>query len=185
MRHAGSLRRATILALTVAVSGVLATPALAYNSASYWNRSGTPLVVSGYGSTARGYGYIKIFNGSNGTRMYAYAWNKFTDADNHAAYLSAKTQYNAGTCRSESKTVLFKGVEVGSSTSCTQQFYDHGSFTQYGLNYTSSSWVQMSSANAAVHGGADRGRAAVTLKLDIPLKPDVVSGTSYSAADSW
>lgn len=185
MRHTRHPRRTTVLALTVAVSGLLATPALAYNTPSYWNQSGTPLVVSGYGSTARGYGYIKIYNGSNGTRMYAYAWNKFTDADNHAAFLSASTQYNAGTCRSESSTVIFKGVEVGSSSSCTQQFFSYGSFRQNGLNYTSSSWIQMSNANAGVDGGADRGRAAVQLKLDIPLKPDVASGTSYSAADSW
>jgi hypothetical protein len=178
--------RKILIACAVPVSLIVtATPAWAYNTPSYWNTSSTPLVASGYGSTARSYGYIKIFNGSNGTRLYSYAWNKFTDADNHRAYLAGRTQFNAGTCSTSSVQVSFKGVSVGGSSSCAQQFYDKDNFTQGGLNYTSSTWTAMPTTNHAVVSGADRGRAVVRMSIDIPLRPDVQSGESYSSADSW
>jgi hypothetical protein len=164
---------------------IAASPAFAYNTPSYWNVSGTPLVVSGYGSTAQGYGYIKIFNGSNGTRMYSYAWNKFVDGDNHMAYVDGTTQYNAGTCAASSTTVVFKNVEVAASSSCAYQFYSLELFRQNGLNYTNSSWTAVPTGNYGVHYGADRGRAAIQMSIDVPWRVDPSSGTSYSSADSW
>jgi hypothetical protein len=177
----GSLFAASLAAVIV----VAASPAMGYNTPSYWNESKTPLEVTGYGSHAWGYGYIKIFNGSNGTRMYSTAYNKFYDADDHAAYLAGTTQYNAGSCRSDGTTVVYNGVEVSSSSSCTRQFYDKDDFRQNGLNYTNSSWVSIRGNNYGVHGGADRGRVAVQMGIDIPVRPDSRSGTSYSRADSW
>lgn len=178
--------RKVLVACAVPVSIVLAAaPAWAYDTASYWNRSSTPLVISGYGSTAQGYGYIKIFNGSNGTRLYSYAYNKFTDADNHRAYLAGRTQYNAGTCRTSSATVTINNVSVASSTSCAKQFYDYNSFTQGGLNYTNNSWTTMPTTNHGVDSGADRGRVVVRMSIDVPLRYDPQSGESISAADTW
>lgn len=182
-----NLVRRVSLALVVGLvaGGAAALPAAAYNTNSWWNQSSTPLEVSGYGSTAKGYGYIKIFNGSNGTRLHSYAWNRFTDADNHAAYLSGVSQFNAGSCRAYSVTVGYKGVEVAASSSCANTFYNHASFRQNGLNYTSSSWIQMANQSTGVNAGADRGRAEVRMAIDIPLRPDVESGPSYSQSDSW
>lgn len=179
-------RRAILIVATASLGAMLAsTSASAYNSVSYWNVSSTPLKVSGQGSSAQAYGYIKIFNGSSGTRMYSYAANKFTDADNHRAYITGETQYNAGTCRSEGTTVVVKGIEVSSSTSCARQFYDKDGYRIDGLNYTTSSWTQMPYKNWNVDGGADRGRLVVNLAIDVPWRSDPVSGPSYSAADTW
>lgn len=179
------LRKILIACAVPASLVIAATPAWAYNTPSYWNTSSYPLTASGYGSTAKSYGYIKIFNGTNGTRLYNYAWNRFTDADNHRAYLDGTTQFNAGTCSTSSFQVSFKGVSVGGSSSCAQQFYDKDDFTQWGLNYTTSTWTSMPTTNHAVASGADRGRAAIRMAIDIPLRYDVYSGTSYSSADSW
>lgn len=178
--------RKILLACAAPASLVIAaTPAWAYNTPSYWNYSSSPLIASGYGSKAQGYGYIKMYNGSNGTRMYSYAWNKFTDGDNHRAYLDGRTQYNAGTCRTNSLTVSWKGVSVASSSSCANVFYDWENFTQGGLNYTSSTWTAMPTTNHGVNPGADRGRAVIKMSIDVPLRWDPQSGESFSAADSW
>ncbi|WP_432457140.1 hypothetical protein [Cellulomonas iranensis] len=186
MKTGLSIRRAAlVVAVALAAGTAAALPAAAYNTPSYWNTAGAPLQVSGYGSTARAYGYIKIFNGSNGTRLHSYAWNKFTDADNHAAYLNGKSQFNAGTCREVSVTIGYKGVQVAAGAACAQTFYDGEGFRQDGLNYTTNSWVQMANKSTGVHSGADRGRAAVRMAIDIPLRPDVESGPSYSDDDSW
>lgn len=159
--------------------------AFAYNTASYWNTSGTPLVKSGYGSPAKAYGYIRIFNGSNGTRLYSSAWNKFTDGDNHRAYIQGVSQFNAGTCRAATPTVTYKGVSVASWPSCRQTLYDYARFQSDGLNYTRNVWTQMHNKNTGVHSGADRGRALVKLCIDIPWRTDSCTGQSYSASDSW
>jgi hypothetical protein len=179
--------RAILTALFAAIlcGGVFMGTAFAYNTASYWNTSGTPLETSSYGSTAKAYGYIKIYNGSNGTRLYSYAWNKFTDADNHRAYIQGVSQFNAGTCRALTATVTYKGVSVASSASCSQQFYDYSEFRSDGLNYTRNVWTQMPNKNTGVHSGADRGRARVKLCIDIPWRTDSCTGQSYSASDSW
>lgn len=148
----------------------VATTAQAYNTASYWNRSASPLIVNGYGSTAQAYGYIKIVNGGQGTRMHNYAWNKFKDADNHQAYIKAISQFNSGSCANVSAQVTFKGVKVGASTSCARVFYSRSNFPRStGLSYTRSTWVAMPVTNVGVHPGADRGRAQVKLCIDIPL----------------
>lgn len=166
--------------------GATATTAQAYNTASYWNTSSSPLVASGYGSKAQTYGYIKIFNGSSGTRMYNYSWNKFIDADNHQSYLSATSQFNAGSCANLSVQVVYKGVSVGGSSNCAKQFYDRTKFPRStGLNYTKNTWVAMPTVSVGVHSGADRGRAKVQACIDIPLRVDKCSGVSYSSADSW
>lgn len=182
-----ALRRIVLaLLLTAGCATFTATAAAAYNTTNWWNTSATPLEKSGYGSTAKAYGHIKIFNGSNGTRMYSYSWNKFTDGDNHRAYTTGKTQYNAGTCRNYSLTIGYKGVEVAASSSCKNQFYDKDSFRNNGLNYTqNSSWTKMATQSFAVHDKADRGRLAVYLAIDVPWKRDPISGVSYSTDDSW
>jgi hypothetical protein len=176
--RAGSI--AVIMVLTASVG-----TAHAYNTASWWNVSSSPLVTTGYGSTAKAYGYIYIFNGSNGTRLYHKAWNKFTDADNHRAYLNVVTQYNAGSCRNESTTTTVKGVSVSSSSSCSRQFYNYGGGRVDGLNYTSSSWIAMPTTNYGVHSGADRGRVKDTLCIDVPWRVDPCGGVVYSDSDTW
>lgn len=175
----------TIVVIVATMLGSTAT-VLAYNTASYWNTSGTPLQVTGFGSTAKAYGYIKIFNGSNGTRMYSHAWNQFTDADNHSAYTENQAQYNAGTCRTWTIGIEFKGVMVNSSGYCAQQFYDYGSSVRVdGLNYTSSTWSAMPNTDFGVNTSADRGRLIVTLGIDVPWRSDPLSGPSISDKDSW
>jgi hypothetical protein len=49
--------RAILTALFAAIlcGGVFMGTAFAYNTASYWNTSGTPLETSSYGSTAKAY----------------------------------------------------------------------------------------------------------------------------------
>lgn len=175
-----------VVGLGASIAGLAgAASAQAYNSPSYWNVSSTPLKVSGYGSTAQAYGYIKIFNGSSGTRMYGYAWNKFVDGDNHRAYLNGATQFNAGTCSSSSSTVIYKGAEVSNSSSCTFQFADNEYIRVDGLNYTSSTWIQMPNKSWGVHSGSDRGRLKVNLNIDIPWRSDPAVGPSYSSSDSF
>jgi len=178
--------RIVLAGASMVIAGLAAaSPALAYNTPSYWNVSSTPLVITGYGSTANAYGYISIYNGSNGTRMTSYAYDRFIDGDNHMAYITTLAQYNAGSCSSQTSTIYVKGAEVSSSSQCAQQFYDAGTIRQNGLNYTQWSWAGMQLGSFGVNNGADRGRVRVELSIDVPFRTDPSSGGSYSTADTW
>lgn len=187
-RTAFSLKRrvVTAIALAALVMGSFAGTATALDNVGYWNKSATPLVVTGYGSTARAYGYYTIKNGSNGTRAYNYAWNKFVDGDNHKAYLLAESWFNAGSCRSESSSVRIYGVDVSSSSNCAQQFYHYRDFGRAdGLNKTVSTWTAMPTRSTGFKEGADRGKALVKLCIDIPWRTDKCTGKSNSAFDTF
>lgn len=175
-----------MLVVATAAGASLAAPAQAYNHYEYWNKSSSPLVKSGYGSTAKAYGKSRIFNGSDGTKIYNYAWNKFTDADNHRAYLEGTSEWNAGSCRNYSATVTIYAVAVASSTSCSREYYDGANFSRAnGLNYTKSSWTAMPTRGAAPNSGSDRGRAKVKLCIDIPWRTDPCTGYSMRGFDTF
>lgn len=160
--------------------------AAALNHLGYWNSSTNPLSISGYGSTAKAYGSSKISDTSNGKRMYSYAHNKFTDGDNHRAYLEGNEQYNAGTCRSVTTTTTVYGVSVANTSECRAVFFDHDAYRTDGLNYTTSSWVAMTTKSFAVATGADRGRMTARLRIDIPWRTDPTTGTAISTpADTF
>lgn len=187
MKTVRALRMVAIVTVAAGVSGgLMASTASAYNTASYWNQSGSPLVKTGYGSTAQAYGYVKIANGANGTKINNYGWNKFVDADNHRAYLSASSEWNAGSCASYSVEVSYKGVAVAASSSCANAFYDGADFPRAdGLNYTSGAWTAFPTTQAGPNGGSDRGRANVHLCIDIPVRVDPCTDSSLSASDSF
>jgi hypothetical protein len=175
-----------MLVLATVAGAALAAPAQAYNHYGYWNQSSSPLVKSGYGSTAKAYGKSKIFNGSDGTKLYNYAWNKFTDADNHRAYLTGVSQWNSGSCRNSGVGVTIYGVSVNSSTNCSATYFDGKKFDRAnGLNHTNNTWTAMPTRTAAPTNGSDRGRAKVKLCIDIPFRTDPCTGDSISAFDTY
>ena len=183
-----SLRRALLgLLCALLLGGVaFAGTAHAINTNSYWNSKSVPLKVTGHGSTAKAYGFVKVFHSSNGTKLGSYGYNTFTDADNHRAYTHAISQFNAGTCSTHTATVAYKGVQVSSSSNCWAQFADATVLGRAdGLNYTTSAWVSLPGRSVPVHRGADQGRARVRLCIDIPWRSDPCTGYSYSATDSW
>lgn len=176
--------------LAVIVGGVvlafgLVGAAQAKNSNSPWNSSSNPLVTSGYGSEARAYGHVKVADSASGTRLFMYSYNRFVDADNHRAYLMLTPQFNAGTCRAETSTVAYKGVQVASSSSCAGVFYSQNDIRSDGLNYTTSTWTAMPTKSVAVNAKADRGRVRARLCIDIPARPDPCGGTAVSESDSY
>ena len=181
------LKRLLALSLTaIAAGSIMAGPAQAYNHPGYWNTSTSPLVKSGYGSTAKAYGYAKIFNGSNGTKLYTYSWNKFTDGDNHQAYVQGFSEWNAGECRSTSTTVTIYGVSVSSTSTCTKVTFDGAAISRAnGLNYTKSSWTAMPTRTSSPNSGADRGRANVQVCIDVPWRTDPCTDHSISPMDTY
>lgn len=179
-------RLAAVVLVAMTAAGLTAGAAQAINTASYWNTSSNPLIKKGYGSTASAYGYIKMERGSNGLRMYSYAWNKFTDADNHKAYLTGTSEYNSGSCGSFTPEVTYKGVAVGASSNCARSFYDGPNFSRAdGLNYTRNTWTAFPTRSVGYNAGSDRGRGVFKLCIDIPARLDVCTGTVPSTLDSF
>lgn len=132
------------------------------------------------------YGYAKIFNGSNGTKLYTYSWNKFTDGDNHQAYVQGFSEWNAGECRSSSTTTTIYGVSVSSTSTCSKVVYDGAAINRAnGLNYTKSAWTAMPTRTSSPNQGADRGRANVELCIDVPWRTDPCSDYSISPMDTY
>lgn len=180
--------RRTVITVGVAVAATLggSVAANAINSAGTWNSQSSPLSVTHYSSKAWAAGSAYISNGSNGTRIYNQGTHKFTDADNHRPYLTATSEWNAGSCRDVTPTVQYRGVSVGGSTSCAREFYDGKDFARAdGVAYTTSKWTAFPNKSAAPNAGSDRGRAKVQLCIDVPWRADKCTGASYSTADSF
>ena len=188
MRNESGRTRRVVLSVFVALAATLggSVAANAINSPGVWNTQASPLYLTSYGSKAWAAGSAYVSNGSNGTRIYNTGTHKFTDADNHRPYLKATSEWNAGTCASSSTTVVYKGVEVGASSSCAQSFYDGKDYGRAdGVAYTTSTWKSFTTQSAAPNAGSDRGRSKVQLCIDIPWRVDACTGSSYSAADSF
>lgn len=181
------IKRAAVSALATAliVTGVSATTASALNNQGWWNKSGTPLKVTGYGSAGQAYGYFSVQQGSNGTRTYNHAWHKFTDADNHKLYYNKHTQFNAGTCANSGAQVSIKGVSVSASSSCSREYYTHFKDRSSEQGKTVGAWTKFTTHSTGVRAGADRTRAIIYLCLDIPLRIDPCSGGAYSDFDTY
>jgi hypothetical protein len=139
----------------------------AYNTPRYWSTSSSPLSVSGYGSTAKAYGYSKALNASGGMRLYSYAWNSFRDGDNHALYITGASYFNGGTC-----------------SSCGDWVRTHG-YTTSGLNYTNSSWTAMATKSFPADTAADAGYLTAQVGIDVPWRTDPRSAQVSSRADGW
>ncbi len=181
------IRRAALMLLLTALAVVgAAGAATAYNTPSYWNKSGTPLYKASYGSKVSAYGYVKMFNGSSGTRLYNYSYYKFTQADNHVPYLKGTSQRNSGRCGGLTGTVRFKGVSVGAGSTCANIFYGGANFARaVGSANGNAAWKALPTKSVAPNGGSDRGRGVFNLCLDVPLRADPCTGKSYSVADSF
>ena len=149
----------------ILIVGVSTVGNIAQAVALTWNSSGTPLTVSGYGSTAKGYGTWLISTGTDGTRSRLTANLKITNADDHAAYAKLETMVNAGACFS------------GSYLNCSSPYYSWAFAKTSGVTTATgatSVWVSKStSTNLSPYG--NYARALVFVALDIPYLPDAIS----------
>lgn len=173
-------------AAAAAIALLAPTSAWALDKASTWATSSNPLVATGYGSAASGYGSFKVTRTSTGTVALAYGYNKVRNADNHKAYFAMQAQSNAGSCLSGTSLgfdFLGTGGSYGVSYSCTQPFYNHGGVVQSG--HTSSSSWSYSTAKTAVNQNATVMRGLVKECLDVPWRSDPCTGYNYSGADTY
>lgn len=174
MRIRSAARRIATIALAIIAGGVLAVGASSVAQAKgeyhYWNSSGNPLSVTGYGSTAKAYGQWRIADGSGGTRSFHDSYTWYSNADNHKKYSAMETWVNAGICYSPDYT------------SCTASYYYFAYDETSHSNVTSWEWLY---ADTGVSGSADYARDAAYVCLDIPLQPDPCSGPTYTTGSDY
>lgn len=130
-----------------------------------WNSSGSPLTVTGYGSTGRAYGTWGVTNGTSGTKFTTVSQQKVANADNHTVYVTTENWVNAGLCFSPDYT------------SCQQAYYYYNGSSTAHTN--SASYVQRTST-ASVAPSADFGRGYLRVKLDVPWRVDPSSGATVT-----
>lgn len=131
-----------------------------------WNSSASPLTVSGYGSTGKGYGTWTISTGTDGTKYRTGANLFYTNADDHKVYTSTDNYTNAGICFAPDYT------------SCQQAYYYYNSSETSHVN-TPGSWVYRSSS-AGVAPTGDYHRGYIRVKIDVPWRSDPSSGASIT-----
>ena len=153
------------LGLAVAGAALLAGSATGAQALN-WNSASNPLTVSGYGSTGYGYGTWTVSTGSDGTRSRLSANLKYSNADNHKVFAKLQTYVNAGYCLSSDYL------------SCTAQYYYYTSSDTSRVNQTGV-WVNRTTSTG-LPGEADYARAGVQVRLDIPVRPDVGSGITWT-----
>ncbi|MEV0269760.1 hypothetical protein AB0H43_13350 [Hamadaea sp. NPDC050747] len=129
-----------------------------------WNSSASPLSISGYGSTAKGYGQWRLADGSSGTRSFLDARLWYTNADNHTVYADLSTQ---GDCEKN----------TDGSYSCGAYVTDYGAETPH---YNVSNTWAWKYANTAIDEISSRHRARILVCLDVPLRVDPCAGPAYA-----
>ena len=168
------LRRTTgvVLALMIGAALAVVAPSIAYAKGEYktWNSASNPLVASGYGSKAYGYGQWRVADGSSGTRSYFDARVKYSNADNHTKYGKFTTQTNAGIC------------VAPEYTSCTASYYSWASAATAHSNVAGYQWLY---ANTSLNSSGNYARALAYVCLDIPLRTDVCTGPTYTGVTSY
>ncbi|MEU7076002.1 hypothetical protein AB0B30_38415 [Streptomyces narbonensis] len=169
MAHAQRLttlrRVAEVSAITLFAVAALPVMAQAAGAERTGNSISTPLKVSGYGSTGYAYGTWKVYHSSNGTRSQLVSYSRLTNADDHKVYVELGTQVNTGYCYQ------------ASNMTCTQQYWDHASVET--AHHSSKSYVYKS-ASTGVHNEAGYARGKVRAGLDVPWRPDPLTGWSYT-----
>ncbi len=163
--HHLPIRELLLIAVMTLMLAVAVAPAV---SAATWNSRSVPLTVEGYGSTGEAYGAFTVSTGSSGTRFGVVAHQRLAhNADNHKVWVQITYQTNAGFCFAPPYTA------------CSQAFYYWSSDRTNG----SDSHLFLSQwENAGVNPNADRGRAVIRVRLNIPWRPDPASGPSITPA---
>lgn len=161
---------AGMFAIGVAASFVTASSAFAKGEYKYWNSSSNPLVVTGYGSTARAYGQWRIADGSAGTRSYHDARMTYVNADNHTKYSKMETWTNSGICIAPQYT------------SCTASYYFYASAGTRHSNALGWEWLY---ANTGLSSSGNYARDAAYACLDIPWRPDPCSGPTLTSGSAY
>ncbi|MEU2119476.1 hypothetical protein ABZ567_28390 [Streptomyces sp. NPDC016459] len=131
-----------------------------------WNGSNAPLEVSGFGSKGYAYGTWKVHNSSNGTRSRVMSYTRLKNADDHKVYVQLGTEVNAGYC-----------VQASKYMTCTKKYWDHANAET--AHHNSSSYVYKT-ASTGVDDEADYARGKVRAGLDVPWRPDPLTGWSYT-----
>lgn len=162
VRRQGYRGRLAHIAVMTLVMMALTTSA---SFALTWNSSTSPLTVTGYGSTGKGYGSWTISTGTDGTRFRTSAKQWINNADNHAVYVDTENWTTAGSCIQPDYT------------SCKQDYYLYN-YSKTGQT-TQKSWVSKSSS-ASVDPRASYGRARVRVKLSVPWRTDPSSGATIT-----
>lgn len=154
--------RVVVLAI-VSMIAVIGMSSFAHAKGEYhfWNTSSNPLTVTGYGSTGYAYGDWRIADTSNGTRSILRSRLKYNDADNHKVYVQWETWTNAGYCAQPDYT------------SCDQAYYYWAMDETSHQNEESWTWH---SDSTSLNPAADYARARIAVRLDIPWRPDPISG---------
>ncbi|WP_433531081.1 hypothetical protein ACQPYA_02875 [Micromonospora sp. CA-263727] len=130
-----------------------------------WNSSSSPLTVTGYGSTARGYGKWRVVDNSQGTRSYTSGYYWYSNADNHKKYGWMMTQSNSGLC------------VAPQYTSCSSSYYNYTSNESSHSNTTGGQWLDFSTR---VDPGGSYARAQQKVCLDVPVRSDPCSGATLT-----
>ena len=164
---------ARLAAVALAVPAIVVATAgagFALGEVRTWNSSGTPLKVTGYGSTGYGYGTWRASTASDGTRSRLSANLRINNADNHAVFAKLTTQTNAGYCAAPEYV------------SCTAQYftYDDSDTSRY-----SGSSYKAHNTSTGLNSSGNYARGLVTVKLDIPWRDDPSSGTSYTQPEPY
>lgn len=177
MRAVRSLsRKFGVAFLSIAAGGALAFAAAAPAQAAAkgtwvnWNSSSNPLSASGYGSTAKGYGKWRVVDNSQGTRSYTSGYYWYSNADNHKKYGWMMTQSNSGICYAPEYT------------SCTASFYNYTSNESTHSNVTGGQWLDFSTK---VDPSGSTARAQERVCLDVPVRSDPCSGTTYTQGEPY
>ena len=106
---------------------------------------------------------MQLPNGAPG-HTSANLW--YHDGDNHKVFATLHTYVNAGLC------------VAPQYTSCSAAYYIYKSADTAHSN-ASDTWVNKS-ITTGLSGSADFARAGVQVVLDIPLRPDSYSGTTWT-----
>lgn len=155
--------RSLLISLCVAGSSLLGFVAAAY--AVDWNSSGSPLTVTGYGSTGKGYGQYYVSTASDGTKYRCSARVWLNNADNHKVHTSTDNYVNAGVCLAPKYL------------SCTQKYYYYSNMQSSHINAVA--WTE-APLKAPVTATADYARGYIQVKLDVPWRSDPESGYSLT-----
>lgn len=157
-----ALRRAFVIVALLIGGAVLSPTAL---GAVWWNSSSNPLIVTGYGSTGRGYGSLIITTGGSGTLYSAKTYQRIMNADNHQVYARLTYFSNSGICFAPD------------FAQCTSQYFVHASDE---TEHTSNASYVARYESAPIDGYGSYHRLRAQIALDIPWRPDPWSGLSWT-----
>lgn len=159
--------RRTAAASALAVAIVFGSAGSA--NALKWNH-GDPLEAKGYGSYGWGYGNWKVNTQSDGTRSRLGANVSISNADNHKVFAKLATHVNAGYCVSPQ------------FVTCSSEYYLWAEADT--ARHDGYSWAYKTSSTS-LPGNADYTRAGIQVRLDIPSRPDIGSGWTWTKGKQY